>query len=118
MDLTLTAASDGLSEIVFGFAQPPRQLLDCALSTMQRALQLNDQRDVAYAVYSMILSYALGRLTDAAVAARSALDFNQDYTPRLCSLAVAKLFEGDYAASIENSTRAYEIDNRDLYATW
>ena len=115
MALAMAAAGNGMAEMLYGFREPDREVVDLAFERLEKARRQTNKSDMLQITYSGMLTFARGRHHEAAVAAERALQLNPDYNMALWTLGAAEVFGGEYAKGKDTATHAVNIDIRDPY---
>ncbi|HSM30683.1 MAG TPA: winged helix-turn-helix domain-containing protein [Woeseiaceae bacterium] len=98
--------------MVYWDTEPTTELLDAALAATQRALQLDDQNAVFYALKARV-QLARCEYQSALIENNIAIELNPTFAAAYCGLADSLAYEGHYEESIRQFEHALELSPND-----
>jgi TolB-like protein len=98
--------------MVYWDTEPVDDLLDEALAATRRALELDDQNAVFYALKARV-QLARGEYDSAIAENEIAIDLNPTFAAAYCGLADSLAYEGRYGEAIETFQRALDLSPND-----
>ena len=98
--------------MVYWDTEPTDELLDLALAATQRALELDDQNAVFYALKARV-QLARGEYDKAIAENEIAINLNPTFAAAHCGLADSFAYEGRYEEALEGFQRAIDLSPND-----
>jgi adenylate cyclase len=98
---------------LMGFASNPRELLEAALLSVQKAIRLDDADEYSHWMLGGILGQGLGYHDKAIAAYRRALELNPNFLIALGSLGTVLALAGRVEESIRNSETCIRLNPRE-----
>ena len=96
-----------------GFSSKPREMLEAALQSIQKAIRLDDADEYSHWILGGILGQGLGHHDKAIVAYRRALELNPNFLVAYGSLGTVLALAGRAEESIRNSQTCIRLNPRE-----
>ena len=98
---------------LMGFSSKPREMLEAALQSIQKAIRLDDADEYSHWILGGILGQGLGHHDKAIVAYRRALELNPNFLVAYGSLGTVLALAGRAEESIRNSQICIRLNPRE-----
>ena len=98
---------------LMGFSSKPREMLEAALQSIQKAIRLDDADEYSHWILGGILGQGLGHHDKAIVAYRRALELNPNFLVAYGSLGTVLALAGRAEESIRNSQTCIRLNPRE-----